>query len=91
MNSLMSLYVNLYLFKIMNSYIQIFKTDLVKRTYNIDTKLTKAFKMKKKRGGGAFVYFLGTNLFATRDRSIQRLINANLQCRNHAKFYKKIS
>lgn len=89
MNSLMSLYVNLYLFKIMNSYIQIFKTDLVKRTYILDTKLTKAFKIKKK--GGAFVYFLGTNLFVTRDRSIQRLINANLQCRNHAKFYKKIS
>lgn len=52
----MSLYVYLYLSKIMSSYIQIFKTDLVKHTYNIDTKLTKAFKMKKK-GGGAFVYF----------------------------------
>lgn len=56
MNSLMSLYVYVYLSKIMNSYIQIFKTDLVKRTYNIGTKLTKAFKIKKKMGG-AFVYF----------------------------------
>lgn len=54
----MSLYVYLYLSKIMSSYIQIFKTDLVKHTYNIDTKLTKAFKIKKKMGGGgAFVYF----------------------------------
>lgn len=51
----MSLYVYLYLSKIMSSYIQIFKTDLVKRTYNIDTKLTKAFKIKKK-GGGAPLY-----------------------------------
>lgn len=53
MNSLMSLYVYVYLSKIMNSYIQIFKTDLVKCTYNIGTKLTKAFK--KKKMGGAFV------------------------------------
>lgn len=76
----------------MNSYIQIFKTYLVKRTYNIDTKLTKAFKIKKKMGGGgACVYFLGSNLFVTRDRGIQRLTFANIQCRNHAKFYKKIS
>lgn len=41
--------------------------------------------------GGAIVYLLGTNIFVTRDRGIQRLIYANLQCRNHAKFYKKIS
>lgn len=87
----MSLYVYLYLSKIMSSYIQIFKTDLVKRTYNIDTKLTKAFKIKKRWGGGRLCIFLGTNLFVTRDRGIQRLIFANLQCRNHAKFYKKIS
>lgn len=71
----MSLYVYLYLSKIMSSYIQIFKTDLVKRTYNIDTKLTKAFKIKKK-GGGRLCIFLGTNLFVTRDRGIQRLIFA---------------
>lgn len=72
----MSLYVYLYLSKIMSSYIQIFKRDLVKRTYNIDTKLTKAFKIKKNGGGGRLCIFLGTNLFVTRDRGIQRLIFA---------------
>lgn len=52
----MSLYVYVYLSKIMNSYIQIFKTDLVKRTYNIGTKLTKAFKIKKKWGAPLYIF-----------------------------------